>query len=99
MRSTARSPLRARSVLDVRGHPHNEHKLGLEYNVATIGFVHGIDAAGARIALDNEDLLRSGCIKVDFCAGHEHDVTMDDELDEGDFDGSDDIGSGDEMDF
>ena len=76
-----------------------EHKLGLEYNVATIGFVHGIDAAGARIALDNEDLLRSGCIKVDFCAGHEHDVTMDDELDEGDFDGSDDIGSGDEMDF
>ena len=33
-----------------------EHKLGLEYNVATIGFVHGIDAAGARIALDNEDL-------------------------------------------
>lgn len=76
-----------------------EHKLGLEYNVATIGFVHGIDAAGARIALDNEDLLRSGCIKVDFCAGHEHDVTMDDELDEGDFDGSDDMGSGDEMDF
>ena len=51
-----------------------EHKLGLEYNVATIGFVHGIDAAGARIALHNEDLLRSGCIKVDFCAGHEHDV-------------------------
>ena len=76
-----------------------EHKLGLEYNVATIGFVHGIDAAGARIALHNEDLLRSGCIKVDFCAGHEHDVTMDDELDEGDFDGSDDMGSGDEMDF
>ena len=38
-----------------------EHKLGLEYNVATIGFVHGIDAAGARIALDNEDLLRPGC--------------------------------------
>ena len=76
-----------------------EHKLGLEYNVATIGFVHGIDAAGARIALDNEDLLRSGCIKVDFCAGHEHDVTMDDELDEGDFDGSDDMGFGDEMDF
>ena len=65
-----------------------EHKLGLEYNVATIGFVHGIDAAGARIALHNEDLLRSGCIKVDFCAGHGHDVTMDDELDEGDFDGS-----------
>ena len=59
-------------------HPSEEHKLGLEYNVATIGFVHGIDAAGARIALDNEDLLRSGCIKVDFCAGHEHDVTMDD---------------------
>ena len=54
---------------------------------------------GARIALHNEDLLRSGCIKVDFCAGHEHDVTMDDELDEGDFDGSDDMGSGDEMDF
>ena len=76
-----------------------EHKLGLEYNVATIGFVHGIDAAGARIALHNEDLLRSGCIKVDFCAGHGHDVTMDDELDEGDFDGSDDMGSGDEMDF
>ena len=71
----------------------------IEYNVATIGFVHGIDAAGARIALHNEDLLRSGCIKVDFCAGHEHDVTMDDELDEGDFDGSDDMGSGDEMDF
>ena len=33
------------------------------------------------------------------CAGHEHDVTMDDELDEGHFDGSDDTGSGDEMDF
>ena len=30
---------------------------------------------------------------------HEHDVTMDDELDEGDFDGSDHMGSGDEMDF
>ena len=43
--------------------------------------------------------LRSGCIKVDFRAGHEHDVTMDDELDEGDFDGSDDMGFGDEMDF
>ena len=39
------------------------------------------------------------CIKVDFCAGHGHDVTMDDELDEGDFDGSDDMDSGDEMDF
>ena len=38
-------------------------------------------------------------VKVDFCAGHEHDVTMDDELDEGDFDGSDDMGFGDEMDF
>ena len=49
--------------------------------------------------LTYEDLLRSGCIKVDFCAGHEHDVTMDDELDEGDFDGSDDMGFGDEMDF
>ena len=53
----------------------------------------------ARRYILGEDLLRSGCIKVDFCAGHEHDVTMDDELDEGDFDGSDDMGFGDEMDF
>ena len=44
-------------------------------------------------------MLRSGCIKVDFRAGHEHDVTMNDESDEGDFDGSDDMGFGDEMDF
>ena len=36
----------------------------------------------ARRYILGEDLLRSGCIKVDFCAGHEHDVTMDDELDE-----------------
>ena len=42
------------------------------------------------MALNDEDLLRSGCLKVDVCAGHEHDVTMDEVLDEADFDDSDD---------
>ena len=86
-------------VLDARGHPQGtQARPRVQRGYHRLRARHR-RAAGARIALHNEDLLRSGCIKVDFCAGHEHDVTMDDELDEGDFDGSYDMGSGDEMDF
>ena len=58
---------------------------GLEYNAAVVGYKHGLDAAGARVGLDGEDLLRSGCVSVTFHAGHHHDVTdlMDDELSDG----------------
>ena len=67
-------------------------KLALEYNVAIIGFQHRVDAAAARVALDGEGLLRSGCLKVTFCAGHDHDITMEDELDEGDFENLESLG-------
>ena len=74
-----------------------EARLGIEYNVASIGYVHGCDAAATRVAYNGEDLLRSGCLKVDFLAGHHHDL-MDDELDEGEFNSSDYMSSDNEMD-
>ena len=82
---------------------------GIEYNAATVGFKHGIDAAGARVALGGEDLLRSGRLNVAFVAGREHDINDDDEDYKGDFDGhgdesddgtlSDFGGESDNMDF
>ena len=52
---------------------------GIEYNAAMVGFKYGIDAAGARVALGGEDLLRSGRLNVAFVAGKEHDINVDDE--------------------
>ena len=67
--------------------PHVKTERGIEYNAATVGFKNGIDAAGARVALDDEDPLRSGRISVAFVAGKEHDIDDDDDDNEGNFDG------------
>ena len=62
---------------------------GIEYKAATVGYKYGADAAAARVAFDGEDVLHSGPLQVTFAYGFHHDVTMEDDDANEDFDESD----------